>query len=663
MNASRQIALLTLLAALLGCVLPASAVTLGRLKGSALLGQPLEVVATVEFAAGEPVSVECLTATVSYGAIPLAAGQVAVTQVPGGREQTLSVLISTTAVVNEPVVNVTLSVGCGQRASRQYVLLSDLASDPSAGSLPTRAALSATGNAQGTSVPEANTARPAVSPTKTTKPAASSSSFNKADGVNPQVSQGLVRAPSAEKNSLRDNGRKQGALKLSSPAASVGSGASKSAIRAEDLAAIEDLTRRVEAISEWKASKEEQTAAPKVDESLAVLQQSLTALQIVTAKNTKDLQLVAQAVEASEAKSNTGNWLYAAFGLVFLALAGLAWALLQSRRTAGEPAPWWGPTHANEALAGPRAPQSTNGMAVPPPASAPTESKEVDIDLGTAPVALVTTASALSSPKIAEIKRVDKRDFAQSASAHLRSVNTKEMFDVRQQAEFFMALGQHDEAIQVLEGSNVDSEESNPLVLLDLLRILHTLSRRAEFDRYRTEFNATFTGLVPVYAKFAEEGNGLDAYPAILKQLQSLWPSDDAQDYLEQCMVRTPDDDAETGFDLDAFRDLLMLHAVLRRLDTTELDSDLAPFSANRTSSAALDSNVAPLSEPTAFLTGADDDGAQLPELPPVDSMAPDKGAAANTFNLDLDLELPADASNLIEFDLKALPSVKKPGG
>ena len=83
-------------------------------------------------------------------------------------------------------------------------------------------------------------------------------------------------------------------------------------------------------------------------------------------------------------------------------------------------------------------------------------------------------------------------------NASLKALNTREMLDVRQQAEFFMTLGQHEDAIGMLKDSIDGSPDSNPLVYLDLLRLLHTLGRKTEFDQYRDDFNALFTVCRPI---------------------------------------------------------------------------------------------------------------------------------------------------------------------
>ena len=171
-------------------------------------------------------------------------------------------------------------------------------------------------------------------------------------------------------------------------------------------------------------------------------------------------------------------------------------------------------------------------------------------------------------------------DFAHSMSATLRSVNTKEMLDVRQQAEFFLTLGQHEEAITLLRESVDAGAEANPLVYLELFRVLHSLGRKAEYDHYRSGFNAIFNGYLPAYADFNQAGSGLEAYPPVCNRIVALWPSEEAVSYIASCLVRGPKENGGQEFDLEAFRDLLMLHGVASRIASSSFDSGFMPFSA-----------------------------------------------------------------------------------
>ena len=232
--------------------------------------------------------------------------------------------------------------------------------------------------------------------------------------------------------------------------------------------------------------------------------------------------------------------------------------------------------------------------------SASSTSLDIDLDLSNPLLQEDATASIVSSSAKSSAVQVSmpasspyQRDFSHSLNATLHAINTQEMLDVRQQADFFMTLGQHEEAISLLETSIRESDSSNPLVYIDLLNVLHTLSRKTAFDHYRNEFNSIFTGWAPQYSVFGQPGNSLDAYPQICAEISHVWGTESSLAFLEQCMVRSPEDAPEHYFDLDAFRDLLLLHAIAGRIGmNSTTDSGLMPFSAMRTGANSISGTV-----------------------------------------------------------------------
>jgi pilus assembly protein FimV len=238
-------------------------------------------------------------------------------------------------------------------------------------------------------------------------------------------------------------------------------------------------------------------------------------------------------------------------------------------------------------------------------------------------------------------RRVTPRDFSSSMSAPLRAINTQEVLDIRQQAEFFMTLGQYDDAISLLEAHIAENPRSNPLVYLDLLKALHTLSRKVTFDHYRSAFNSVFTGQVPVYTQFNQVGGGLEAYPELCNQIASMWPAPAVIEFIETYLVRDPAGAIDLQLDLEAFRDLLLLHAIASRLGA-EHPSGLIPFSAAK--------NV------DMFAATAPADTGTVP----VDAVLPPSADMDSEEGIDLDLSDLAEtpkppADNLIDFDASGL--------
>ena len=150
--------------------------------------------------------------------------------------------------------------------------------------------------------------------------------------------------------------------------------------------------------------------------------------------------------------------------------------------------------------------------------------------------------------------------------AALRAINTEELLDIRQQADFFLSLGQYDRAIQILEARIHERAESSPLVYLDLLKLLHALDRMDEYQRFERDFNQRFRGRAVGFSEFGDEGEGLENHEGLMTSLSRVWPSVQALELMESNIFRNEGENDDPSYDLAAFRELLMLHAIAREL-------------------------------------------------------------------------------------------------
>lgn len=656
-----------LAAALMVCAaLDASSLTLGRVRGAALLGQPLNVSVAVQPGTNEDASSICLDARVFYGDTQQAPNQITVSAEPGPNQSFLAQIYAHTNI-SEPVVTVELLAGCGQKTSRKYVLFADIASDAGSQAAPTRSRSALTSE-----VVMGDVALPKTSAWDApVKPIAAASP--RSGGITALPLPKALRTKPVVPKAPRATGS-DSKLQLAAPLAGPDRQPELKSSPQLPAAPIEDLQKRVDAIAQWKALTLTPEEVQKNDARVQSLESDLKALQAVTVKNQQNVQLLSNALENAESERYANPLVYALLALLAGILAVAAYVVSKSKSPNANAVPWWGNGEVQSAAVLPdkaslpkpvlpvkqpaqvarrESTQKPEPAVSTPLAGGSQNVVNVDIALGDSAFSALDFSEPTQAAKkaVPEVRRADRRDFSPSGSATLRAINTKEMLDVRQQAEFFMALGQHDEAIKVLVSSINESAEANPLVYLDLLKLYHTLSRRAEFDRYRDEFNLQFTGLVPSYASFLMEGNGLETYADICSQIVALWPSDDALEYIEMCLVRQPQDEPGQGFDLDAFRDLLTLHGVLRRLDS-ELDSAMVPFSASRMGGSSQIGGL--LGEAsTAYDEQLDIATAPLPPIPHTNE--------AGEGSLDLDLTTPP--SNLMDFDVQGLGSTPKPGG
>ncbi len=635
-------------ASLLLAATSAPALTLGRLRGSVLLGQALDVSVAVQTAADEDRSSICFDADVSYGETPLEHSLVTVNAQPGPQAGSQTVRISSSVKVDEAVISVTLKAGCGAKATRRYVLLSDALSDAVAAPSPERVPVaSAVSRApvQAVSAPVAEPGKPQAAPVAN----------KKADGA---------------------------LLKLAPLASRPPQQAAAQAAMALNTAAIDQLQRRVEAIEKLQAAQASAEPSLQNEARTTALTADIDSLRLATSKNLANLQAIAAKLEAQPSADYAKPLVWVLAALLAACVMVLAYLVLRLRNGSFAAAPWWsGGEDRPLSLAG--EPAST-----PVPAGSANRDKTVPAnlvqqpDIGAADQAEVTgsggiqsqpvdlQADTVRSTALMEMEVATRPSPALSGPAPLSSppavpsgaqgatkaLNPGEMLDVRQQAEFFMALGQHDEAVLLLESSIRDSVDANPLIFLDLLEILHTLHRRDDFEQYRSAFNLQFTGRVLDYANFLSEGNGLEAYEDISQQIIVLWPTEYTIDFIEQCLVRTQEDDPEQGLDLEAFKDLLLLYGVLRRMDQSSA-SGYVPFSAGRVTNPP---GGMPGQEPSEPAQSA---GMGETPLPPVSEYPATAGVDLDLevdLELDLDLDLDIDLDiNLDASDDQSHPSVK----
>ena len=616
----------------------ATALQMGRVRGSALLGQSLEVSVPLQFGPEEDATQTCFEAEVFYGDVRQESSTTALAS--GG--QTSSVRIRSRAGVDEPVVTVYLKSTCGQKSSRRYVLLADLASEvvapvqavvvparvPLVMEVPT--AVTPEKNA-GASSPSAASGSGARTPRSAKHDAATAQAPAVARVVKPpRQSAEVSRKPRLKLAPLDMSAERDPMLRATNELLSTPS---------------EDMQKRVEALAMWRALNASAQDVLRDEARMQAMESDVKRLGDVTARNRTALQEVNSRLEVAEAQRYANPLVYGLAVGLMACLAALVFLWQRLRKAAGSDQPWWGgavdePSMLREDLADVQGPLAeaaqvpaedfaATAVSIERKAeAAPAAAVDIDLEMGES----VFAPAHVPVPKVPVVHHVEAQP---SVTGTLRSINTREMLDVRQQAEFFMTLGQYDDAIVLLESNIKASTESNPLVYLDLLKALHTLSRKMAFDAYRTEFNRVFTGIVPPYAMFNQGGRGLDAYPEICQQIVTLWPKEAAIQFMENCMVREPGDAPDQGFDLEAFRELLLLHAVAKRMQHGAVQSGLMPFSAVR---------VTPAGAVPRF---AGTDSMPVAAMPPADG-----GPSSAVVDLDLSEPHPHPDDNLIDFNL-----------
>lgn len=149
-----------------------------------------------------------------------------------------------------------------------------------------------------------------------------------------------------------------------------------------------------------------------------------------------------------------------------------------------------------------------------------------------------------------------------------RAVATEELFDLQQQVEFFISLGQAHQAVEVLKAYISENEERSPLAYLDLLKLQYDLGLQEDYEHTRREFNAKFNAGTPSFEHYSYSRRSLERYPLALSRIQALWPGPSVLALLERTIFKQEMEDEQAAiFDLEAYRELLLLYGIARELN------------------------------------------------------------------------------------------------
>ena len=715
MNLRAGIAGLTMLCAALN----SAALTLGRMRGAAIVGQPLEAVILVQLDSEDNVSALCVEADVFHADARQDASRVRVSVEALPQPQAASVRIFSSVPVDEPVVTIYVKAGCGQKSNRRYVLLADAPSETAAPGPATAAfegpltAAPRAGLAGVPAAPPAGTPPPPVAPSETAGPSALRIAPRKAPAVKtPGKNPEKTAAKAAEKAAGNATGK---ALR---PARVSVAGNMEAPMQVpQPRLKLDSLGMLAERVVGLESSPTVPVAEVLRDsQKLQSLEADMQALVALAARNEANLMALQTRLQQAEAERLPAQWMYGLLALMAACLAAMAYFLKRPKPGAAAEVPaianhgGWGGSHAG-ALAAAQQPQ---GMMVPPsapqvlevkahapasgsasrPASGPAsllpsvpqsmsqslpqslskrsgpsnlrDEPESEVDVSLVEMSESNDKLMASGQPHSALRRGPLPLGAEISRPHAlqvepaRSINSEEIFDIRQQAAFFVSLGQTDQAVRILENRIIDNGESSPLIYLDLLAILHTVGLKSDFRQFREDFNLLFNSKVPEFAAFSEEGKSLEAYPHVLAHIIALWPKPKVLMVIEASIFRDPWDDKSPPFELAAFRDLLLLHAIAQGIVRQD-----SPASSPRASRAA---PVVAFESDSAHGSGLQTRaGFSQVSAPALLSFDVEELAAPKSMRLDFDLtdhssghlsEPPVGADNFINLDLPLVDHV-----
>ena len=583
------------------------AASLGRLRGAAILGRPLDVAVDAQLGAGELPDALCATAEVFFGDTKISPARVRVVTEPAGTGSAgggLLIRVRTTNPVDEPVVSVFVAEGCTQKTTRKYVMFADPLAETSPASPAAYPALSALAvtvpapvGVQGLAVSPSSASSARASSAATAPAASVPPKVRKPRGAKPADTDDLgvpapaaaLRLPSArltgqaptrQAQPSGKNGRarlKLDALDLSIERDPV----LRSSTELLSIPSTDDAQRQASAAL-WQALNAQPQDVLKDSQRLKALERDVSTL---VAQNRSTQQAVASLKGQLEKARNEryNNWLVYVLGLL-LALAVAVWMWRRTPAVDSERRgnPWWGKSEvidSGQDASDLRTPVATNKGRVDAKSAAlvPTDSS-LDVDLEVDETlfdSLRHPSLANPLPGVPPLDPRDQNEFLPSLPGMPRPVNAEELFDVQQQADFFVTLGQFDQAIEVLRHHITDNVETSALAYLDLFDLYHRLQRTEDYELLRKDFNRVFNAQVPAMADYSTNDVGLDAYPSALSRIEALWPTPRVLEVIEESIFRKPDANAE-AFNLTAYRELLLLYSVAKEI--VERPVDLMDF-------------------------------------------------------------------------------------
>lgn len=554
----------------IGCILlsnalGSAAVTLGRHNGAAIIGRPLDIRVQAIMAPGEDMASQCFGADVFYGDAQVSASQVRSTPLGGGSESDASVRIQSLQPVNEPVVTVYVRAGCNAPFTRRYVLLADPLTESLSPSPVLPRIAPEVGGADSAPVTSAAGTSSVLAPIPSRSPVARTAPDNAATPEAPRTPRAapppVVRRPPDPARAPRPR------LQLEPLDLSLQLERDPVLKLSMDLLSEPTTSDEVRAAAGllWRSINATPEEILRDAQRLAVLEAESQGLRSAEAQTKATIADLNGRLATAESGRYLNGLVYALGAGLLLALGALAvlWRRMASGRGNEKPAAWWAVGGSKTARREPTPP--------------PVELTGLDLDL-----TLDDPDSAFgeyrplsgshqlgdSLPPVeqtpAPLSGKDRRDFAPSLIGAARSVATEELFDIQQQADFFVSLGEDEQAIQVLRNHLADSPEPSALAYLDLLKLFHRLGRREDYDRARAEFNQVFNAGAPPFDQYTDESQGLEAYETAFGRIQALWPEPRVLDLIEKSIFRDPGDTEAEVFDLEAYRELLLLHAMAK---------------------------------------------------------------------------------------------------
>lgn len=503
------------------------ALTIGQPQEGVWIGKPLNLTIPLGLDVAESATGLCLAVEAVQGDSRIDEQQLSVSVEPGANPLAPRMHVRSTRTIDEPFLTLTVKAGCDMRSTRRYVLFADV---PPASSLPS------TGVSGRPQFPSSREPVPSASPTSAVRRGATARSTSASssitgkrsaiDAPSRQITSRVIGAASPDAK-LAELPVRKAAKPAVTPVRKEAASVPRTRLQVDafDLAPSADsMPKTVATLVPTVGAAGGEAPVPSANTALTgsvnapsevasqealrlkSLETTLVGLRQQIADNQRTL--VEMRSELSEARRSqyANPLMYALVFLLLLALTGLALLWRIARRA--NAAIWWG-GGASELSTG----KIDNLPVVREVASSNADASHVNFHPTTHPAQLqddtrkqVDEVSENKSELHAPLNTKD------DGVAH-RDGKFEELFGVQQEAEFFVALGQHDQAIAALKDHIAANPATSANAYLDLLTIYQSLGRQDEYLGLRLEFMRAFNTEVPEFSGFAYSGE-LDASSA-----------------------------------------------------------------------------------------------------------------------------------------------------
>lgn len=692
----------------------AGALSLGQSRGVVSLGAPVDLSFDVRPDPGSDLASSCVTARIMAGDTPMADSRVRVTLAPEQPGRPAVVRVQSSGVVDEPVLTVTLSAGCTAKITRTYTFLTELPTSAARSTSPVDVSrLPAVPMAESSgSVGVGSGGRAAGRPSA--GPGVSTPVPSAAEGLPAPAARNAPRKPTrapadaAAAKPAKPAAAAAGSTSANSPRLVVepldvwldGPLALRSSPELLVTPSEQATAQRSQAAAWWKSLN----AQPEDFQDLERLKSVESDLAAAQAQAGRERAAAAQAQQQLQAEVQErfpATVVYGLIGLVLAALLLAAWAWARMRTASEKAVRAWrdsvaamgGRDSAVAKGAGSDLTLHTSDPWAPVDTSPQHDSPVPDLSgepgfpnlvtaSGAAPLAprFVNTAPVANAAVPVAAPPATASAPARDAARHI--VSPEELFDIQQQAEFFISVGEHQQAIEVLKKHIAERGDISPLAYLELLRLYHTLSRVDEFVQLRAQFMESFNAQVPEFASFHREGRMLYHYTEALAEIEAEWSSPNVLTTLEKMLFRRDGVERVEPFDLAAYDDLLLLLAIAQTTPATARGTPgprtrTTPLAPSRDEALVIDkSPLAPASQVAVSPLDLEIDSLSLdfsdppsaattvarPASPNADAGAPHwpRSPEVDSRGAPLDLDL-SDPPHLTLSDLPAAPVTPPP--